>query len=318
MPALFTRTSRPPNRSTVSDIAARTTSGSSLSAWTARAWPPEPMISRSRLFAGSLASRYVNATAAPSAASLRTMPAPIPGEPPVKNARRPASGAVAMSSSRAASVMMPPYVSNGSFTYCRRRMQSAQPQWEGRSPGPDCGTRAILYRIVRLLYQVGAVTARRFEDGRARQATSVRRGRGPRRRDAAVLEPRLRWHVDERPHRGDGYQPAQRLCRVRQQGGAVHRGVGALPCRPRSVRGQGAGAPDRPGGRGVLPSRHRGGGHVVGPSVRLHDGAVRADLQRRGSGRPFRRCGPASGWGGRLPRAIRPRAGGRRYGGPRR
>ncbi len=38
---------------------------------------------------------------------------------------------------------------------------SAQPQWEGRSPGSGCGTRATLYRIVRLLYRGCAVTARR-------------------------------------------------------------------------------------------------------------------------------------------------------------
>src|ERR671919_1093515 len=113
-------------------------------------------------------------------------------------------------------------------------------------PVPTAEHSGTHYRIVRLLYREFAVPARRFEDGRARQTTSVRRGRGPRRGDAAVLGPRIRWHVDERPHGGDGDQPAQCLCRLRQQGGTVHGGAGALPRRPRSVRGQGTGPPHRP------------------------------------------------------------------------
>src|SRR6266851_8983729 len=51
--------------------------------------PPEPTIPCSRSFAAPLASRYVNATDAPSAASRRTMPAPIPLEPPVTRATLP-------------------------------------------------------------------------------------------------------------------------------------------------------------------------------------------------------------------------------------
>src|ERR1700736_1507188 len=214
----------------------------------------------------------------------------------------PASGALATSSSRDVSAMM-------LLTYRMIRLLKGH----GGVPSRSASNRASLvryrprdpgvphYRIVRLPYRGFAVPTRRFEDGRARQATRVRRGGSPRHRDAAVLGPRLRWHVDERAHRGDGYQPAQHLRRVRQQGGAVHRGVGTLPGRPRSVRGEGAGAPDRPGSCGGLPSRLRGGVHVIGPSVRVHGGAVRADLQRRGSGRLFRPRGPAGGRGRRLP-----------------
>src|ERR1700694_4701985 len=214
----------------------------------------------------------------------------------------PASGALATSSSRNVSAMM-------LLTYRMIRLLNdrqrafrtlSQPRgslvrYRPRDPGVPH------YRIVLLPYCEFAVPARRFEDGRTRQATRVRRGGSPRHRDAAVLGPRLRWHVDERAHRGDGYQPAQHLRRVRQQGGAVHRGVGTLAGRPRSVRGQGAGAPDRPGSCGGLPSRLRGGVHVIGPSVRVHGGAVRADLQRRGRGRPFRPRRPAGGRGGGLP-----------------
>ena len=46
---------------------------------------------------------------------------------------------------------------------------------ERRSPSPDRETLGTPYRIVRLLYGGFAIPARSFEDGRARQATSVAR-----------------------------------------------------------------------------------------------------------------------------------------------
>src|SRR5487761_1745159 len=63
------------------------------------------------------------------------MPAPIPREPPVTSARRPASGALATSSSCAVSVMTAPYVSNGSFAYggVLKRHVSTSFRWFVRS-----------------------------------------------------------------------------------------------------------------------------------------------------------------------------------------
>src|SRR5258708_3292046 len=144
------------------------------------------------------------------------MPAPIPREPPGTSARRPASGARATSSSPAVCVMT-------LLTYRVVRLRNKTAVFASRpasarkrrSPGPAAEAWRIRYRIVRLPYVEFGVPARRFEDGRARQATRVRRGRSPRRRDAAVLGTRLRWHVDERADRGARYQPAERLRRVR-------------------------------------------------------------------------------------------------------
>jgi hypothetical protein len=65
-----------------------------LSAFRARALPPEDSISRASWRAFSSELDYVNAAEAPSAASRRTMPAPIPFEPSVTRAILPVSDLV--------------------------------------------------------------------------------------------------------------------------------------------------------------------------------------------------------------------------------
>src|ERR1700719_3083451 len=89
MPALLTKMSRVPKASAVLVTAARSSSAEPLSALRASALPPADSISRtsSRAFSGEL--EYVKATDAPSAASRRTMPAPMPLEPPVTRATLP-------------------------------------------------------------------------------------------------------------------------------------------------------------------------------------------------------------------------------------
>src|ERR1700757_1275107 len=89
MPALLTKMSRGPKVSAVRVPAARSSSAEPLSALRDSALPPADSISRtsSRAFSGEL--EYVKATDAPSAASRRTMPAPIPLEPPVTRATLP-------------------------------------------------------------------------------------------------------------------------------------------------------------------------------------------------------------------------------------
>src|ERR1700722_13717984 len=89
MPALLTKMSRVPKASAVLATAARSSSAEPLSALRDSALPPADSISRtsSRAFSGEL--EYVKATDAPSAASRRTMPAPMPLEPPVTRATLP-------------------------------------------------------------------------------------------------------------------------------------------------------------------------------------------------------------------------------------
>src|ERR1700732_3370306 len=89
MPALLTKMSRVPKASALLVTRARSSSAEPLSALRDSALPPADSISRtsSRAFSGEL--EYVKATDAPSAASRRTMPAPIPLEPPVTRATLP-------------------------------------------------------------------------------------------------------------------------------------------------------------------------------------------------------------------------------------
>src|ERR1700724_3042657 len=89
MPALLTKMSRVPKAAAVLVTAARSSSAEPLSALRDSALPPADSISRtsSRAFSGEL--EYVKATDAPSAASRRTMPAPMPLEPPVTRATLP-------------------------------------------------------------------------------------------------------------------------------------------------------------------------------------------------------------------------------------
>src|SRR6266849_454703 len=89
MPALLTKMSRGPKASAVLATAARSSSAEPLSALRDSALSPADSISRtsSRAFSGEL--KYVKATDAPSAASRRTMPAPMPLEPPVTRATLP-------------------------------------------------------------------------------------------------------------------------------------------------------------------------------------------------------------------------------------
>src|SRR6266849_486302 len=96
MPALLTKMSRGPKASAVLATAARSSSAEPLSALRDSALSPADSISRtsSRAFSGEL--KYVKATDAPSAASRRTMPAPIPREPPVTRATLPLNDFVCM------------------------------------------------------------------------------------------------------------------------------------------------------------------------------------------------------------------------------
>src|SRR6202011_1966220 len=89
MPALLTKMSRVPKASAVLVTAARSSSAEPLSALRDSALPPADSISRtsSRAFSGEL--EYVKAPDAPPAASRRTMPAPMPLEPPVTRATLP-------------------------------------------------------------------------------------------------------------------------------------------------------------------------------------------------------------------------------------
>src|SRR5712675_2817775 len=89
MPALLTKMSSRPRASVVLVTAAQSSSADALSALNADTVPPSDSISRTSLKAFSSELEYVNATDAPSATSLRTMPAPIPLEPPVTRATLP-------------------------------------------------------------------------------------------------------------------------------------------------------------------------------------------------------------------------------------
>src|SRR6266436_188114 len=89
MPALLTKMSRVPKASAVLATAVRSSSAEPLSALRDSALPPADSSSRTsaRAFSGEL--EYVKATDAPSAASRRTMPAPMPLDPPVTRATLP-------------------------------------------------------------------------------------------------------------------------------------------------------------------------------------------------------------------------------------
>src|SRR6266850_8325292 len=89
MPALLTKMSRVPKASAALATAARSSSADPLSAFKDSALPPADSISRSSWRACSSEREHVKATDAPSAASRRTMPAPMPLEPPVTRATLP-------------------------------------------------------------------------------------------------------------------------------------------------------------------------------------------------------------------------------------
>src|ERR1700730_17598789 len=89
MPALLTRRSRVPESLVVLPTAARSSLAEALSAFRDSAFPPVDSISLTSWRAFSSELEYVNATDAPSAASRRTMPPPIPLEPPVTRATLP-------------------------------------------------------------------------------------------------------------------------------------------------------------------------------------------------------------------------------------
>src|SRR5260370_17905080 len=91
MLALLTKISRLPKASAVLETAARSYLAEALSAFRDSALPPPDSISSASSRAFSSELEYVNATEAPSAASRRTMPAPIPLEPPVTRATFPVS-----------------------------------------------------------------------------------------------------------------------------------------------------------------------------------------------------------------------------------
>src|SRR5260370_12974517 len=89
MPALLTKMSSVPKASVVLATAARSSSAEALSAFRGNAFPPVDSISLTSWRALSGELEYVKATDAPSAASRRTMPAPMPLEPPVTRATLP-------------------------------------------------------------------------------------------------------------------------------------------------------------------------------------------------------------------------------------
>src|SRR5580700_8204993 len=89
MPALLTKMSRAPRATTVLATAAWSSLAEALSAFRDSALPPADSISRTSWKACSSELEYVNATDAPSAARRRTMPAPMPLEPPVTRATFP-------------------------------------------------------------------------------------------------------------------------------------------------------------------------------------------------------------------------------------
>src|ERR1700732_3233477 len=89
MPALLTKMSSGPKISAVLVTAARSSSAEALSAFIASALPPPDSTSCTSFSAFSSELEKVNATDAPSEASRRTMPAPMPLEPPVTRATLP-------------------------------------------------------------------------------------------------------------------------------------------------------------------------------------------------------------------------------------
>ena len=89
MPALLTKMSSVPKISAVLVTAARSSSAEALSAFIASALPPPDSTSCTSFRAFSSELEKVNATDAPSEASRRTMPAPMPFEPPVTRATLP-------------------------------------------------------------------------------------------------------------------------------------------------------------------------------------------------------------------------------------
>src|SRR5580704_18420965 len=89
MPALLTKMSSGPKISAVLVTAARSSWAEALSAFIASALPPADSTSCTSFRAFSSELEKVNATDAPSAASRRTMPAPMPFEPPVTRATLP-------------------------------------------------------------------------------------------------------------------------------------------------------------------------------------------------------------------------------------
>src|SRR6185437_4981933 len=97
-PALLTRMSSPPSSRTVCSTAATLAPGSALSARMTSTRPPSASICLATTFALSAAATYVNATAAPSRASRRTIAAPIPRLPPVTSATLPARSVISGSS----------------------------------------------------------------------------------------------------------------------------------------------------------------------------------------------------------------------------
>src|ERR1700688_1054623 len=89
MPALLTKMSSGPKISALLVTAARSSSAEALSAFKASALPPPDSTSCTSFRAFSSELEKVNATDAPSEASRRTMPAPMPFEPPVTRATLP-------------------------------------------------------------------------------------------------------------------------------------------------------------------------------------------------------------------------------------
>src|SRR6266852_8657652 len=89
MPALLTKISIVPRASVALATAARSSLAEALSAFSDSALPPADSTSRTSWRALSSEVEYVKATEAPSAASRRTMPAPMPLEPPVTRATLP-------------------------------------------------------------------------------------------------------------------------------------------------------------------------------------------------------------------------------------
>src|SRR6185312_3255598 len=108
--------SKPPSSATASSTDRATCSGSALSAWIATAVPPISAICATSFSASAAEAPYVKATAAPSAASLRTISAPMPRDPPVTSARRPVSD-----------VVMPPSrrIAPRTFPVCRPTVTAA-------------------------------------------------------------------------------------------------------------------------------------------------------------------------------------------------
>ena len=85
MPALLTRISSFPNRSTVAAIALRQDSSLATSRWTKIASPPDLQISRATSRPNS-SRKSPRTTFAPSWAKIRPSAAPIPRAPPLINA----------------------------------------------------------------------------------------------------------------------------------------------------------------------------------------------------------------------------------------